>query len=333
MTRADVAHTLAEHWPQLARPAGITVSDEPSSQNERTIVVAYDGSPYSEDGLALTGALAEVLAARPLVVTVALYPDHLMSAEERSLIAAEYAGKTLDVGADRLRMLAPRKQAVGDDSPARALDRIAEAEQPLMIVLGSTHRGPLGRVFLGSVGQNLVSGAPCAIAVAPRDYAHRQEHRLHRIGVALNGSEESWAAYSAASSLAERVHGELIAIAVAAPAHYGYGAGFGALTADEYEHAEGRAAMQVLEEATGRAPSGVTFHAMLRQGPPERELADACGKLDLLVVGSRGYGPVRRTLLGSVSSKLMHQATCPILVLPRQAGDDPLRLKVRESAA
>ena len=46
-------------------------------------------------------------------------------------------------------------------------------------------------------------------------------------------------------------------------------------------------------------------------------LAAASGDLDLLVCGSRGYGPVRRVLLGSVSRRLSHEARCPLIVLPR----------------
>ena len=45
--------------------------------------------------------------------------------------------------------------------------------------------------------------------------------------------------------------------------------------------------------------------------------------MDLLVVGSRGYGPLRRVLLGSVSSELMHSAPCPVMVVPRTAEFDP----------
>jgi nucleotide-binding universal stress UspA family protein len=39
--------------------------------------------------------------------------------------------------------------------------------------------------------------------------------------------------------------------------------------------------------------------------------------VDLLVCGSRGYGPVRRVLLGTVSSALVRQAPVPTLVVPR----------------
>jgi len=63
------------------------------------------------------------------------------------------------------------------------------------------------------------------------------------------------------------------------------------------------------EIATGDLPSG----------DPARELADAAHDLDLLVTGSRGYGPVRRLMLGSTSTKLVHEAPCPVLVLTRGA--------------
>jgi hypothetical protein len=45
----------------------------------------------------------------------------------------------------------------------------------------------------------------------------------------------------------------------------------------------------------------------------------ALGQLDILVVGSRGYGPVRRLVLGSTADYLERHARCSLLVLPRAA--------------
>jgi nucleotide-binding universal stress UspA family protein len=61
--------------------------------------------------------------------------------------------------------------------------------------------------------------------------------------------------------------------------------------------------------ATGRALAGA----------PGPTIAAACEEAgaDLLVAGSRGYGPVMRVLLGSVSTQLVHTAPCPVLVVPR----------------
>jgi nucleotide-binding universal stress UspA family protein len=39
--------------------------------------------------------------------------------------------------------------------------------------------------------------------------------------------------------------------------------------------------------------------------------------VDLMVAGSRGYGPLRSVFLGGVSEKLMRRAACPLIVVPR----------------
>jgi nucleotide-binding universal stress UspA family protein len=49
--------------------------------------------------------------------------------------------------------------------------------------------------------------------------------------------------------------------------------------------------------------------------------ARASADLDLLVVGSRGYGPLRAVLLGSVSTPVVRSAQSPLVVLPRGADD------------
>ncbi len=41
--------------------------------------------------------------------------------------------------------------------------------------------------------------------------------------------------------------------------------------------------------------------------------------VDLLVCGSRGWGAMRRVVLGSTADRLIHHATCPVLVVPRTA--------------
>ena len=54
----------------------------------------------------------------------------------------------------------------------------------------------------------------------------------------------------------------------------------------------------------------------------EGDVVDALAALDdrevdLLVCGSRGYGPVRRVLLGGVLRRLIRRAACPLVVVPR----------------
>lgn len=59
------------------------------------------------------------------------------------------------------------------------------------------------------------------------------------------------------------------------------------------------------------------------EGDPAAVLVRRSRELDLLVVGSRGYGPVRQALLGGVSSEVMRGAECPVLVVPRSAELQP----------
>jgi nucleotide-binding universal stress UspA family protein len=67
------------------------------------------------------------------------------------------------------------------------------------------------------------------------------------------------------------------------------------------------------------AQLGETATGEVVVGDPVAELSYAANDLDLLVTGSRDYGPVRRVMLGSTSNKLVHQAPCPVLVITRGA--------------
>ncbi|CCH32900.1 universal stress protein [Actinosynnema sp. NPDC047251] len=78
----------------------------------------------------------------------------------------------------------------------------------------------------------------------------------------------------------------------------------------------------VLDEAVAGAEGDV--RPVLAEGDPRDVLAKASEHASLLVVGSRGAGPVREALLGSVSSFCVHHAACPVVVvrLPKPARDE-----------
>ena len=75
---------------------------------------------------------------------------------------------------------------------------------------------------------------------------------------------------------------------------------------------------KVLAGGMARVGSKVKAEGQRLDGPPAATLAAACeDDVDLLLVGSRGYGPTLRVLLGSVSAELIRKAPCPVLVTPR----------------
>ena len=79
-------------------------------------------------------------------------------------------------------------------------------------------------------------------------------------------------------------------------------------------------------ERIGQA-GGEVAEAHLVMGRPMDAILDLCSELDpvLLIVGSRGLGPVRRVVVGSVSEGLVHHATSPVLVVRGGAWAWPVR--------
>jgi nucleotide-binding universal stress UspA family protein len=87
--------------------------------------------------------------------------------------------------------------------------------------------------------------------------------------------------------------------------------------AEEAEAAEREQLARAVQELTARS---ITADGIFVVGSPVPELVTQSEDLDLLVTGSRGYGPLRAVLLGGVTGRLASLARCPLLVVPRGAG-------------
>ena len=80
----------------------------------------------------------------------------------------------------------------------------------------------------------------------------------------------------------------------------------------------------VHDEALAAAGEGVRADGRFVDGSADDVLRGESAELDLLVVGSRGYGPVGAVLIGSATTALARGAACPILVTPRGSRFDLL---------
>ena len=174
-------------------------------------------------------------------------------------------------------------------------------------------------MLAGDVTAGTLHSSPCPVVVAPAGYAQRVG-RLETIGVGYDGSPESRAALNLARTVAEAAGARLRIIdVVKAPGHDGPFAGY---APDWTEDARVRRELAEARVQRAVADVGAIATGEVVHGEPADALAFAGDALDLLVTGSRNYGPIRRLMLGSTSSKLVHRAPCPVLVATRSVEDD-----------
>ena len=286
------------------RPAG----DGPAGRLFHRVIVAFDGSASAQDALALALRLRDPGdGSLVLVCVVASRPWHLPG-RPSSAVAQDEAKAMLAEARTGLPAGIPvAVRAAASPSPARGLTELAETEHADLIVVGSAKGADDGRIGLARTAGRLLAGAPCAVTVAPPGL--RETGPFHHVGVAVDGSAEAAAALQAAYVIA-RGSGSAVTL-------------FSALdevmdaTHDDALLAR-RAIQERLDAAADAAPPGLNPRTVFLHGPAGREIADACdGVVDLLVTGSRAYGPVQRALLGSVSEELIARARHPVLVIPR----------------
>ena len=198
----------------------------------------------------------------------------------------------------------------GSPSVGRGLHELAERHGADLLVVGSTSRGLLGRVLIGDDTRDALNSAPCAVAIAPAGYSERPVH-WREIGVGYDGSPESEHALAVAREFASEL-GATVSAFEAVPVPFN-------------PRGLGEAIDQLVNEARERiaALGSVEPHAAC--GVAAEELALYGASVDLLIVGSRGYGPIGRLVHGSTSQRLALTARCPLVVLPRatQSSGDP----------
>ncbi len=136
-------------------------------------------------------------------------------------------------------------------------------------------------------------------------------------GRAYDGSRESGLALDVAAEVAA-LAGVALRIVVVAERHAVLSTPAAAELVDVVERSAREAAEHLLDEAAARVSADVSLERLVAIGEAGAALAAAVRtQRDLLVVGSRRYGPARSVLVGTVGHHLAHSATSPVLVVPR----------------
>jgi nucleotide-binding universal stress UspA family protein len=146
----------------------------------------------------------------------------------------------------------------------------------------------------------------------------RKERIMFRnILVAVDGSTHADQALTQAIDLAQTQHARLtLMTAVVGPPAIAYLGAVGEAVGTLSQDVEA-AAQAVLQRARDRVPSDVSVTTVLTHEPIATALIRQAidGHHDLVVMGSRGRGPVRSALLGSASHHVLHHCPLPILIV------------------
>jgi nucleotide-binding universal stress UspA family protein len=294
----------------------------------RPIVLATDGSPYAAEATFEAFRLARELAVPLLAISVAnvSIPPYALAANPEAiatLVQAEHdrvAATLAEVGAAAADagITCETEQATGP--VAAAIRSLARARAACVIVVGAHGWGPARRAVHGSVAQELAESAPCPVLVARHGQMPTTEGEIMRpILLATDGSPSAEEATREAITLARAFGTTLVVASVAhlvLPA-YGNYYGYGEIAADlhtvETAHvAEVLAATKSRIEATG-----VACETLALDGHPSEEICAAAARTQarLVVIGAHGWGRLGRMIHGSVSTAVLHDAPCPVLVV------------------
>jgi nucleotide-binding universal stress UspA family protein len=294
------------------------------------ILVGY--SPQTADRGPINFGVAVSRFTRAPLVVAAVYPG---GSDIDMLSGGEFGG---DADGDRtgLPQLQSELEAEGVDAsvkvvehstPARGLAGTVEETDPRLVVIGSTRRGRLGRVLPGSTAERLIHGSPRPVVVVPHGY-EVPEQGLQTVGAAFVPTDEGRAALRTAAVIALAAGARVLATMVLSPKHAAeMSPGLMAHAHHEESpaedlHARHRIeATEELENAITELASDVEVERDVLFQRPAEGLEAASQRVDLLVMGSRAYGPARAVMLGGVSRQVTASASCPVLVLPRGAED------------
>jgi len=276
----------------------------------KKVLVGVDGTANARDAIALASQLR---AGDGQLTLVHVHgdglglgrpdaPGRLEEERQRSHTLLEGERAKAGVEADLLSVVA--------GSAGRGLHQQAEEQDADLLVVGSCRHSAAGRVMLGDDTRAALNGSPGAVAVAALGYAERPDP-ITTVGVGYNASPESESALAAARTLAAATGGSVHVLEVVSIPTYGFSTTVPPLSRDM---------MNLLIQETGarveRLP-GVEGEVVY--GLTGEELAAFSARVDILVVGSRAYGPLRRLVLGSTTDYLERHGRSSLLAMPRAA--------------
>ena len=270
----------------------------------KNVIVGVDGRNGGRDAVALAQRLLDARGRLTLVNV------HL---ETTAVIVHEFDSSAR---AETQRLLEREREAaggkpeiasVGGTSVAVGLHRYAEEQAADLLVVGACRRGAFARVLVGDDTRESLRCAPCAVAIAPREYRDAPEP-MEVIGVGYDAAPESRAALSQARELAGSGTADIHVLILVAAVRF-----------DGEE-------LSPLNSVLGTDPRLIAMRRQLEDfdrvtarpafGPPVEELNAFGEEVDLLLLGSPSEGPKGQLVADRTAKRLARAPRCPLLVIP-----------------
>jgi nucleotide-binding universal stress UspA family protein len=280
------------------------------------VLVAVDDQSQTRAAVRFAGRVAAALK-RPVILASVHEVAYWRALEGPPTVSPSDRAHAEGLLADAARLLSGSDvdtRLVAASSAARGLHELAVELAPTLLIVGRSHQSGIAR-WLGGTAEGLLHGAPCPVVVVP----DTPEISSGPVLVGYDLTPEADAALEIGLALAASLETDLelchVSARTASPEHRDRDRVW-----IENMHA---IAQRILDHGASRVPSAVAPVTTILEGQPATELARravACAAT-CVVVGSRGYGPARAVLLGSVTRELLDRASTPVIVAPRASGE------------
>ena len=290
------------------------------------VLIPLDGSPLAEHSLTFLPALTHLGALTPHLLSVVDETEeiHSLSSDEvkereRNVLTTYLHETAADI--ERLYGLTATFE-VQTGTPAEIIQRRLQELSPELLVISTHGRSGVSRWRRGSVAAQLLHSATCPIlAVGPRAVEQGEWREgeptssFNSILVPLDGSDLAEGALSSAAELAQRFGSKIHlvrTVQIRVPADPDTGAGNIDLTSQLED-----AAVNYLTYARAKMPDPAKVVIDVRLGAPATALGEyiSAEKIDLVMMTSHGRSGLVRAALGSVTDRLVGNASAPVLVV------------------
>ena len=313
------------------------------------ILLAIDGSRHSELAARMAADFATKTGSELHVVNVGSVPSAYAAAESEILdyefwkemreFAKREVSQSFEDEVRKLEGTGVRVEMahVSVGRPEVEIVRLAEEIGAGLVVVGSRGHGRLRRAVMGSVSEGVVRHAHGSVLVV-RGRGHDEGYEPGKILLALDGSKGGSVAERTAVEVSAATGTELHIMRVLDTESYRPypGPEFWEGWEEDLERSKRNVRTFLDEHASRLKAEGVKVgEAHLALGEADREIVRFAEDVHagLIVVGSRGLGGIRRTLLGSVSDSVVRHAHCPVMIVCQRQEREPVARQSEEGSA